>query len=82
MTTPTCNICKQSVDVQFDIFNPAIPPFGTTCVACEEEVKESLAFLGIDAKPADCDICENGEVWHGLVQINPQKETGHVNGNH
>jgi hypothetical protein len=66
MSSPTCKICGRSEGVQFCIFTPAIPPFGTACVDCEEKLKENLKTLGIDAKPADCEIGDDGEVWYGV----------------
>jgi hypothetical protein len=71
MSDPQCQVCHKSSGVQFNIFNPAMPPFGTVCVKCEDEVQESLKFLGVDLNPAECDITQNGEVWAGLVQVIP-----------
>ena len=58
----------------FNIFTPAIPPFGTACTDCEGRVQEALEFLGIDARPRDCDICESGQVYHGLTEVIPRRE--------
>ena len=67
MSMPTCKICGCSgAGIEFAIFNPAIPPFGTACAACEEKVQESIKILGINVKPADCTIREGGEVWHDV----------------
>lgn len=73
MSDPRCAICGCDNNVQFNVFNPEIPPFGTACVECEQEVVESLICLGIDAKPADCDICESGQVYHGLTEVLPRR---------
>lgn len=35
---PTCVFCKRSTDVQFAMFSPRFPPFGTACVECEEKL--------------------------------------------
>lgn len=32
---PVCIFCARSEGVQFAIFNPKFPPFGTACVECE-----------------------------------------------
>ena len=41
MSYPICKICGGSGEgVEFNIFNPVIPPFGTACVACEEKIKK------------------------------------------
>jgi hypothetical protein len=32
---PRCVFCGRDTDVQFSIFNPRFPPFGTACVDCE-----------------------------------------------
>jgi len=36
-------------------------------------IEEGLRWLGIEAAPSDCDICEDGSVWHGLVQVLPKR---------
>ena len=33
------------------------------------EIQNALDWFGITAKPHDCDICENGDVYYGLVKI-------------
>lgn len=35
-SAPTCIFCGKSSGVQFAIFNPKFPPFGTACVECEK----------------------------------------------
>jgi len=35
-SAPTCIFCGKSSGVQFNIFTPKFPPFGTACVACEK----------------------------------------------
>jgi hypothetical protein len=37
-----------------------------------EEVEAALRFIGIDAGPDDCDICEDGSVWCGLTEVLPR----------
>ena len=34
-TAPKCIFCGRSSGVQFNIFTPKFPPFGTACVECE-----------------------------------------------
>lgn len=34
-----------------------------------EEVKAALKWFGIDAEPSDCDYCEDGSVYFGLIKI-------------
>lgn len=35
-------------------------------------IAASLQGLGIDADVDDCDVCEDGSVWYGFVQILPK----------
>ena len=35
-------------------------------------ITDALAWFGIDADVADCNVCEDGSVWYGLVQILPK----------
>jgi hypothetical protein len=74
MSNPVCKVCGQSGrGVQFCL-TPKIGEFGDVCVNCEERVTESLEWLGFfDAKPADCDICESGQVYHGLTEVLPRR---------
>ena len=37
-----------------------------------DKMQAGLKFLGVDAPPEDCDVCEDGSVWYGLVQILPR----------
>gem|GEM_PF-2228758 len=36
-----------------------------------EKIEKALRFFGINEAPEDCDICEDGSVYHGLTQILP-----------
>jgi hypothetical protein len=38
---PTCVFCKRDEGVSFDIFNPKFKPFGTACVECERDPKNT-----------------------------------------
>ena len=33
------------------------------------EIQEALDWFGISATPQDCDVCENGDVYFGLIKI-------------
>ena len=35
-------------------------------------IEAGLRWLGIEADPSDCDVCEDGSVWYGLVQVLPK----------
>ena len=38
-----------------------------------EQIEKALAWLGVDASVADdCDICEDGSVYYGLIQVLPK----------
>lgn len=44
MSQPICTICGEGgAGVEFRIFDPVIPPFGTACVACEDKITEGEA---------------------------------------
>lgn len=77
MAAPVCKICKKTEGVTFAIFTPAIPPFGTACVPCERKVELWLEILKTDAKPSDCDIYDNGEVWLKWANIGGEDSSRH-----
>jgi hypothetical protein len=37
-----------------------------------DKIKDALKWIGIDAMPADCDVCTDGSVYWGLVMILPK----------
>jgi len=37
-----------------------------------DKIVDALEWMGIDAHPADCDVCTDGTVWYGLVMILPK----------
>jgi hypothetical protein len=42
-----------------------------------KDIERAIAWFGESGNwtVAECDICENGEVWHGLTQILPKPAT-------
>jgi hypothetical protein len=37
-----------------------------------EIIASALFWMGIEASPEECDICEDGSVYYGLIQILPK----------
>ena len=37
-----------------------------------EAIEASLSWLGIEAMPDDCDVCESGQVYFGLTEVLPR----------
>jgi hypothetical protein len=49
---PRCVFCGRDSGVQFAIFNPRFPPFGTACVECEAKLPPGTVAIVNAPAPA------------------------------